>query len=43
MPKTNNLNSLSQIIKDEIEKYDHKIDSSNVGQVVSVWRTYRIS
>lgn len=36
MPKTNNLNSLSQIIKDEIEKYDHKIDSSNVGQVVSV-------
>lgn len=36
MPKTNNLNSLSQIIKDEIDKYDHKIDSSNVGQVVSV-------
>ena len=36
MAKTNNLNSLSQIIKDEIEKYDHKIDSSNVGQVVSV-------
>ena len=36
MPKINNLNSLSQIIKDEIEKYDHKIDSSNVGQVVSV-------
>ena len=36
MPKTNNLNSLTQIIKDEIEKYDHKIDSSNVGQVVSV-------
>ena len=36
MPKTNNLNSLSQIIKDEIDKYDHKVDSTDVGQVVSV-------
>ncbi len=36
MSKTNNLNSLSQIIKDELDKYGHKIDSSNVGQVVSV-------
>lgn len=31
-----NLNSLSQIIKDEIDKYEHKIDTSKVGQVVSV-------
>ncbi len=34
--KENNLNSLSQIIKDEIDKYEHKIDTANVGQVVSV-------
>ena len=36
MPKTDNLNSLSQIIKDEISHYDHKVNSSSVGQVVSV-------
>lgn len=31
-----NLNSLSEIIKDEIDKFDHKIDTASVGQVVSV-------
>ena len=31
-----NLNSLSQIIKDEIDKFDHKIDTASVGQVVSI-------
>lgn len=31
-----NLNSLSEIIKDELNKYEHKIDTSSVGQVVSV-------
>ena len=36
MPKTDNLNSLSQIIKEEISHYDHKVNSSSVGQVVSV-------
>lgn len=33
---TKNLNSLSQIIKDEIDKVGNKIDTSAVGQVVSV-------
>lgn len=36
MPNTKNLNSLSQIIKDEINKVENKIDTANVGQVVSV-------
>ncbi len=31
-----NLNSLSEIIKDEINKYEHKLNTANVGQVVSV-------
>ena len=36
MANINNLNSLSQIIKDEIDRVEHKIDTSSVGQVVSV-------
>lgn len=36
MSDTKNLNTLSQIIKDEINKFEHKIDSASVGQVVSV-------
>lgn len=36
MSENKNLNTLSQIIKDEINKLDHKIDSASVGQVVSV-------
>ena len=34
--KKDNLNSLSEIIKDQIEKYEHNIDTTNVGQIVSV-------
>lgn len=36
MSDMKNLNTLSQIIKDEINKFEHKIDSASVGQVVSV-------
>ncbi len=36
MSDNKNLNTLSQIIKDEINKFEHKIDSVSVGQVVSV-------
>ena len=36
MSDSKNLNALSQIIKDEIDKFDHKIDTASVGQVVSV-------
>ena len=36
MSGNKNLNTLSQIIKDEINKYEHKIDSVSAGQVVSV-------
>ena len=32
----NNLNSLAQLIQDELNKYDQKIDSSSIGEVVSV-------
>lgn len=36
MSNNSNLNSLSQLIQDEINKYEHKIDSSSIGEVVSV-------
>jgi len=36
MSSIKDLNSLSQIIKDEINKVEKKIDTSNVGQVISV-------
>lgn len=36
MANLTNLNSLSEIIKDQIDKYENKIDAKEVGQVVSV-------
>ena len=36
MSNNKNLNSLSEIIKDEINKYEKKINTTSVGQVVSV-------
>ena len=36
MSEEQNLNTLSQIIKDEIDKYTNKIDTFEVGQVVSI-------
>ncbi len=36
MANLTNLNSLSEIIKDQIDKYENKIDTKEVGQVVSV-------
>ena len=36
MSDNKNLNSLSEIIKDEINKYEKKINTTSVGQVVSV-------
>lgn len=34
--KKDNINSLSEIIKDELSKYEKKIDTKDVGQIVSV-------